>query len=1163
MRKNNTCTNCIRKKQKCDRLKPKCSGCQKYGLICAYPEKGTTMGRPAVTEKEIILEEKLKQLEAIILTSATNPIGYSGDFNQMGSKFDIYENVNNPSNNTWTIDSTRRDLFDLFISVRIHDFVSDPTMFSWHNNVPMLRFAIYAFASLIAPPEMVPAQFGNRFSMATAYLEKSHACLSGAIMKPNISHVMAMYILVPCFARLDRAADGYKYFQLAVNAAKEIGLNDEAKITKLVTNAIDQEFHRLLWWRLYVIDIWMGMKFEYLIDDKDNRIYLPGSYLGFGQIDQKEELGLEIMTSEDWFTPGIPDQGVDSQMVLLTRIFKKAYKFNKNYKTKCEMNPFYIMSALEGSLNLWWNNLPGDIHQKIVALHNFAPITDELYTAKILLMLMFYNYINVLIYSPFMMKNIIESPERAVNGHSFKQSLKAARNNSKVISYFLHIVKNFQLLPAVIVLLIFHTAIPLVVAMQLPISQTEKSSIIKDLNTVVTFLFDHKNYYLKVPPFMEVLDYLMQISNPVQIVMDYVHIKNLGEEQTQEYTSSFTLPASSDSPQHSGVASPQYTAIASPQFTKISSPQFTSSDVTQSISASIDSIQLTSSMAASTEKRPSFKHPVTEKEKLLERRLIQLEAAISAARNNSLGLLPQNSFYAAQVPTGDSPLGLPPSPNVERNDLFELAIRSLHHLIFIHADFIRSWSDISPMLKFALQAHGALLADAEALKDSDRNTLATYFLDKSTAHFTKAVASPTVACVMAMLMNSLSYIRLDRANEGFQYFNFTVSIAKNLGINSELKLLALAGTETEREYLRSIWWWIYKWDRFLIYKNKHNLCDKDCNISLPGSSMNAEDVDKQAVLGMEIMAMDEWFTPGLPNQTLPAYRVLLWRIMGKVLQFSYLYQKQESHNPLYIMSTLDSAMQVWKSNLPDYLSFHLSLIYQDQPVQNPHETWVVLDTFITYNYVRVLLFSHLIMSRIIEDKDKVVKSYIFQQSLNTAIENAKILAFLLRHDANFEYGTGILGFFAFYTSFPLLIGKLLNLPEQEKIFVNAALETHLSFIKHHAQIFQRVPPFADALEYLMAITDPFKVIFDFVHIHTLGQDPTMEYTSPFPMPEMYASPTTLESMLSPATNTLESMLSPPNSTIFQEIASEFAEHKIQDPVNSSSHYPINPIFKIE
>lgn len=98
----------------------------------------------------------------------------------------------------------------------------------------------------------------------------------------------------------------------------------------------------------------------------------------------------------------------------------------------------------------------------------------------------------------------------------------------------------------------------------------------------------------------------------------------------------------------------------------------------------------------------------------------------------------------------------------------------------------------------------------------------------------------------------------------------------------------------------------------------------------------------------------------------------------------------------------------------------------------------------------------------------------------------------------------------------------------------------------------------------MAITDPYKVIFDFIHIHTLGQDPNMEYTSPFPMPEMYASPNTLENILSPASNALDSMLSPPmNTTIFQEIANEFAEHKIQDPPTTNSHYPVNPIFKIE
>src|SRR5215469_8207968 len=76
------------------------------------------------------------------------------------------------------------------------------------------------------------------------------------------------------------------------------------------------------------------------------------------------------------------------------------------------------------------------------------------------------------------------------------------------------------------------------------------------------------------------------------------------------------------------------------------------------------------------------------------------------------------------------------------------------------------------------------------------------------------------------------------ANEGFQYFSITVSMAKSLGINDENKLLNIAASDIEREYLRSLWWWIYKWDRFLIYKNKNCLNHSDNNVYLPSNQSN-------------------------------------------------------------------------------------------------------------------------------------------------------------------------------------------------------------------------------------------------------------------------------------------------------------------------------------
>ena len=51
-------------------------------------------------------------------------------------------------------------------------------------------------------------------------------------------------------------------------------------------------------------------------------------------------------------------------------------------------------------------------------------------------------------------------------------------------------------------------------------------------------------------------------------------------------------------------------------------------------------------------------------------------------------------------------------------------------------------------------------------------------------------------------------------------------------------------------------------------------------------------------------------------------------------------------------------------------------------------------------------------------------------------------------------------------------------------------------------MYEKVPPFAECLDYLKSNTDVLKVVLDFVHIHTISQDPNFECTSPFPLPEI-------------------------------------------------------------
>jgi hypothetical protein len=240
-------------------------------------------------------------------------------------------------------------------------------------------------------------------------------------------------------------------------------------------------------------------------------------------------------------------------------------------------------------------------------------------------------------------------------------------------------------------------------------------------------------------------------------------------------------------------------------------------------------------------------------------------------------------------------------------------------------------------------------------------------------------------------------------------------MAREVGINKEITLNSLTSFEYERENLRGLWWCLFTVDRFLFEKNCNQIVDTDNQLYLPmfEKAPNYHSQDKLAVFGLQIMSSSDWFTPGLPNQSLEAYRILLIRIFGLALKFNYMTKYMSptdtSHSPLCIMATMEGSLREWRFNLPKYITTCLELAQSDKPILDPDYTWKVVYTFVQYHHIRSLVFHPCLLKNVLESVSEAKTSRAFLESVKIGHENAEVLTCYLRRNNRFEYCTSTIG----------------------------------------------------------------------------------------------------------------------------------------------------------
>ncbi|KAJ3256781.1 hypothetical protein HK103_005155 [Boothiomyces macroporosus] len=477
--------------------------------------------------------------------------------------------------------------------------------------------------------------------------------------------------------------------------------------------------------------------------------------------------------------------------------------------------------------------------------------------------------------------------------------------------------------------------------------------------------------------------------------------------------------------------------------------------------------------------KPYKKKTLSARERELEERLNQLEAAFKAANSNSSWLLPfhyQPSESTRQVAVLEDSLSFDAEGELAENDALELLgrVSTMSVAVWIRA------KENSTMLKYAVRGLGFDLQGNQHLPP--------ICAQKAIQHFSDAIGNPTVTNVRAILTSAILHIKLNRVKEGFAYYTCAVSMAKEVGINKEETLAFLYHDEIEREECRKLWWWIYGIDQFLRFKNKSVLDDSDNGLFLPGN-YNIPEQDKTSYLGISIMASKDWFTPPLVDQNIQSCRLLLTRIFGKVLHFNHLYHHEGSKiNVIYILSTLACSLELWWANLPGELKNHLNLLYSGMQISS-QDTWRVFEMCTMYNFTRAEVLLPILFNYILENKPAMATTRSFMQLTVVAKESATLLKMVLHANPSMILRIPLLVVFLFHLTIPIYCATLIDLPGNMKVELQESLDIHVQIVKHFLKTSKVKPLILDTFDYLISLKDVKKLIVDFTRFKILDQNP--------------------------------------------------------------------------
>ncbi|KAJ3269710.1 hypothetical protein HDV01_001099 [Terramyces sp. JEL0728] len=233
------------------------------------------------------------------------------------------------------------------------------------------------------------------------------------------------------------------YYRLALQYAKSSKINSESGIVKLTPFDYERENIRRIWWLMYTNYAIVPKHLGYgTIVDMENQIFLPSNKFYFESATHLDYYGVEIMSSEEWFTASLPNQSIEAYHALLLRIQSKLHRYVNLELSHMIPGLEYIAGTISSSLNEWMDAFSVKLQQSFYIIKNriakdFDVSWLSVYTACV------YNSNRINLMMPKFMKNVIKGKNVLLQLY-FKEALDAALSNAQIVSLLLRYNPQLQ-----------------------------------------------------------------------------------------------------------------------------------------------------------------------------------------------------------------------------------------------------------------------------------------------------------------------------------------------------------------------------------------------------------------------------------------------------------------------------------------------------------------------------------------------------------------------------------------------------------------------------------------------------------------------------------------------------------------------------------------------
>ncbi|KAJ3313352.1 hypothetical protein HDV04_002158 [Boothiomyces sp. JEL0838] len=493
---------------RCNRKRPSCQGCELSKTLCEYPNNKNDENDDLHDQ----LVERIKRLESSI--SAYNVFGISGGIGLKYTNTDQSVHENEPLINPEELYIFGESLFSfaqlmcniskdffkkLLPTSTIYVCATRATFYSHQDNLDSITQSIYW-------QDKAKLNFGYSFSRPSL----------GNLLGCFLLSVLSLSIISLILETNNSTEEGLMYLANAIRLAKDLGINKEDSISKLSDNDQDREDIRNLWWMLVTIDQLLISFDKNSIIPGDNQVYLPGTY------NKKftKELGVRIISSDDWFTPSIRGLSFPAYKVLLTSQLGKAFKYINQFKDEIySVESVYVLSILDDSISNWYSSLPADLLLNLTIISNLEmEIIDTAAAWSSLDVFLQYCFIKLIISTPLTYYLIEHDGNFSADNEIFQKAIDSSKMMSKILVYYLNKNPNFSYCNSFVLGYVFQAAIPLICALKMDPTLNELQ---KSLDVITTGLQVITQLQQRDAMATQVVNNLVSLPTAVEVVKCY------------------------------------------------------------------------------------------------------------------------------------------------------------------------------------------------------------------------------------------------------------------------------------------------------------------------------------------------------------------------------------------------------------------------------------------------------------------------------------------------------------------------------------------------------------------------------------------------------------------------------------------------------------------